>query len=88
LEKSGKESTGALTITSEDMSLPKRSMAHLTYHELNRRIKNLPKSPLNNKKTKRMSLAGAQHKILVIMQGGDIYEPNLYMPSTHILSQG
>ncbi|TWX64220.1 HipA domain-containing protein [Colwellia sp. C1TZA3] len=85
LEKSGKESAGALTITSEDILLPERSMAHLTYDELNSRIQNLPKSPLNNQNTKRMSLAGAQHKMLVIMQGDDICEPNLSMPSTHIL---
>ncbi|GAW95120.1 MULTISPECIES: HipA domain-containing protein [Colwellia] len=85
LQKSGKESAGALTITSEDMLLPKRTMELLSNEELNDRIKNLPKYPLNNKKTKRMSLAGAQHKMLVIMQGDEIFEPNFSMPSTHIL---
>jgi serine/threonine-protein kinase HipA len=85
LEKSGNESAGALTITSSDIVFPKRECEKLTYAELNERIKNLPKAPLNHKKQKRMSLAGAQHKMLVILQGTDIYEPNVSMPSTHIL---
>ncbi|PAJ71824.1 hypothetical protein CJF42_24615 [Pseudoalteromonas sp. NBT06-2] len=85
LKKSGKESAGALTITSENMQRPKRSNEPLTHEELNVRIKNLPKAPLNNKETKRMSLAGAQHKMLVILQGDELSEPNLSMPSTHIL---
>jgi serine/threonine-protein kinase HipA len=85
LEKSGKESAGALTITPETLSIAERSMTQLTKEDLEGRIKKLPKAPLNNKKTKRMSLAGAQHKMLVIVEDELIYEPNQSMPSTHIL---
>ncbi|MDF2463836.1 MAG: protein HipA [Ramlibacter sp.] len=32
-----------------------------------------------------MSLAGAQHKMLVVMRGGELFEPLAATPSTHIL---
>jgi len=85
LQKSGKESAGALTLLPEGVEIPDRKVENLTDEQISERIANLPKSPLNNKEHKRMSLAGAQHKMLVIVQNGQFYEPNTAMPSTHIL---
>lgn len=85
LAKSGKESAGALTLIEDGAVIPERTVDELAKDGLSERIKNLPTVPLNNKKSKRMSLAGAQHKMLVVYQDGKFFEPNLSMPSTHIL---
>jgi len=85
LDKSGKETAGALTIAHEVVTFPEREATLLTNEELCQRIEDLPQSPLNNNKQKRMSLAGAQHKMLVIFKDESLYEPNFSMPSTHIL---
>ena len=85
LQKSGKESAGALTLLPEGVGIPDRQVESLTGEQISERIANLPKAPLNNKEHKRMSLAGAQHKMLVVVQKGQFYEPNIAMPSTHIL---
>jgi serine/threonine-protein kinase HipA len=57
----------------------------LSSEELNSRIKELPDIPLNNKESKRMSIAGAQHKMLIIKDGDTFLEPGGSMPSSHIL---
>jgi serine/threonine-protein kinase HipA len=57
----------------------------LPYQELSRRIANLPQTTLTRDAPKRMSLAGAQHKMLVVLKGADLYEPVGATPSTHIL---
>ncbi len=81
----GGESAGAFTLLEPGAVLPAGSAAELTQAELNDRIQNLPKLPLNLTERKRMSLAGAQHKMLVIFQDGKLYEPTGQLPSTHIL---
>jgi len=53
--------------------------------ELSRRIADLPKTTLTRNAPKRMSLAGAQHKMLAVLKGANLYEPVGVTPSTHIL---
>ncbi|HAS22232.1 MAG TPA: type II toxin-antitoxin system HipA family toxin, partial [Idiomarina loihiensis] len=57
----------------------------LSDKELSQRIQKLPKTQLNNKERKRMSLAGAQHKMLLVIKGKERFEPSGQVPSTHIL---
>lgn len=52
---------------------------------LQARIRRLPKAPLTHSAIKRMSLAGAQHKLAVVLQDGALFEPAGATPSTHIL---
>lgn len=85
LAHSGQESAGALTLLKEDVNFPSVGGVELSDAELSLRIKNLPKAPLNNRKASRMSLAGAQHKMLVIFEGNKLFEPEPGTPSTHIL---
>lgn len=81
----GAESAGAITLLPPDQPLPAGDVTEVTPTELNARILKLPQIPLNERHRKRMSLAGAQHKMLVIYQDGLILEPSGHMPSTHIL---
>ena len=86
LEYLGAESAGALILLPPGQS-PERHAAlkQLTNSELSRRISNLPTNTLSKEAPKRMSLAGAQHKLLVVLKGDDLYEPVGATPSTHIL---
>ena len=52
---------------------------------LETRIGQLPNAPLTHAAIKRMSLAGAQHKLAVVLQDGSLFEPAGATPSTHIL---
>jgi serine/threonine-protein kinase HipA len=52
---------------------------------LSARVGALPRETLGARAPKRMSLAGAQHKALVVLEGGQLYEPVGATPSTHIL---
>jgi len=81
----GAESAGALTLLHPDESPVQGGRSALAYDELSRRIRNLPNIPLSQGGSKRMSLAGAQHKLPVILEDGELYEPGHSMPSTHIL---
>ncbi|WP_278249933.1 HipA domain-containing protein [Azotobacter chroococcum] len=45
----------------------------------------MPSVPLVEGAFKRMSLAGAQYKLAVVLQDGQLFEPSGRMPSTHIL---
>lgn len=82
----GAESAGSLTLLSPGTSLPETdALRDLPDEELSRRILQLPKQTLTAHSPKRMSLAGAQHKLLVVYQGGKLYEPEGATPSTHIL---
>lgn len=49
------------------------------------RIRNLPRTTLGSGAPKRMSAAGAQHKLLVVYRDGMLFEPVGAEPSTHIL---
>src|SRR5690606_25953366 len=48
-------------------------------------IRGLPRLPLTHAAPKRMSLAGAQHKLAVNFDGEVFFEPVDETPSTHIL---
>ena len=82
----GAESAGSLVLLphgerpSQEMGLKK-----LELKDLNERILNLPKSSLTKDAPKKMSVAGAQHKLLVVFKDGELYEPAASTPSTHIL---
>lgn len=85
LTKAGAESAGAITLLPPDTPIPEGDIHSLTNEEMNTRIESLPKTSLNRSERKRMSLAGAQHKMLVVLHEGKLYEPSGNMPSTHIL---
>lgn len=82
----GAESAGALVLLPPDVdnALP-TGKNRLTYEALSQRIRSLPQASLQRDSPKRMSLAGAQHKMLVLVEGEAIYEPEAGTPSTHIL---
>lgn len=82
----GAESAGSVTLLPPDAGphtpeplrpLPDAALEH--------RIRLLPQAPLTQQAGKRMSLAGAQHKLAVVMQEGALFEPAGATPSTHIL---
>ena len=82
----GAESAGSVTLLApgaqQAQGAPLRALTAL---ELEARIRGLPKLPLTHGAVKRMSLAGAQHKLAVVLQGDALYEPAGAAPSTHIL---
>lgn len=86
LEYLGAESAGSLTLLPPgQVPDAQAQLQPLAYEELSRRISNLPKTTLTREAPKRMSLAGAQHKMLAVLKGEDLYEPVGATPSTHIL---
>ena len=82
----GAESAGSVTLLSPDAA-PQvaEPLRPLPDDALEARIRQLPKAPLTHAAIKRMSLAGAQHKLAVVLQGGALFEPAGATPSTHIL---
>ncbi|MET4577197.1 HipA domain-containing protein [Ottowia thiooxydans] len=89
----GRESAGSLTLLPYGEPIERgRQLEELSDGELSARIRNLPRSSLVNHQRKRMSLAGAQHKMLAVIkyeQAPHLYQ-HLYEPvggaaSTHIL---
>ena len=86
LEAAGAESAGAITLTNLDLNSLQAELRPLTEQKINQRISLLPDIPLNGRDAKRMSLAGAQHKMLVTLDNnGNIFEPINNAISTHIL---
>jgi serine/threonine-protein kinase HipA len=85
LEAYGAESAGALTLLKPGASLPPAGRRSLTEAELSKRVRDLPRISLEAKAPKKMSLAGAQHKLPVIVEGDAYFEPEGTEPSTHIL---
>ncbi|MBR9828000.1 MAG: type II toxin-antitoxin system HipA family toxin [Oceanospirillales bacterium] len=81
----GAESAGALTLLGPDETPGQGGRHPLSFAELSARIKALPDVPLSQGGSKRMSLAGAQHKLPIIFDNGELFEPNAAEPSTHIL---
>lgn len=82
----GAESAGSLTLLPPgELPHTRADLKPLPYEELSRRILGLPRTPLTREAPKRMSLAGAQHKMLAVLKGPDLYEPVGSTPSTHIL---
>ena len=81
----GAESAGSLTLLAEGQRLPPGELRPLADADLARRIKAMPRLPLSHEAHKRMSLAGAQHKLAVVLEQSELYEPVGAWPSTHIL---
>lgn len=85
LQRFGPESAGALTLLMPGDVLPPAELRPLADEVLSARIRALPRLPLAHDAPKRMSLAGAQHKLAVVLQGGLLYEPVGRAVSTHLL---
>lgn len=85
LQYYGRESAGALTLLAPGESLPAGGLRHLSEEDLSARIRNLPRVPLVGGAPKRMSMAGAQHKLAVVAGGSALWEPVGRTASTHIL---
>jgi len=87
LERLGAESAGALVLQPEGATEAPHGTQLLTYSALSERIRRLPVSTLNRQALKRMSLAGAQHKMVVCFDPatGILMEPLKGTPSSHIL---
>lgn len=82
----GAESAGSLTLLAPDaQNQMEEALLPLSDVELNERILALPRVPLTHGAKKRMSLAGAQHKLAVVLQDGALFEPAGATPSTHII---
>lgn len=82
----GKESAGAITLLSPGEVPSGESGYHrLTDQALHERISKLPKQSLGANAPKRMSNAGAQHKLAICIREGELFEPVGSTPSTHLL---
>ena len=84
LERYGAESAGALTLLAPGAARPDAGRRALSDSEIRSRIRALPRTSLEARAPKKMSLAGAQHKLPVILDDG-LFEPVGSEPSTHIL---
>ena len=82
----GAESAGSLTLLPPgETPVPEMGVRALADDALSARICRLPREPLAKGALKRMSLAGAQHKLAVCLTPGGLGEPMGSTPSTHIL---
>lgn len=81
----GAESAGSLTLLEQGDALAPGRMEELPDTVLSERIRGLPAHSLAATAPKRMSLAGAQHKLAVIERGGALFQPTGAEASTHIL---
>lgn len=85
LEAYGSESAGALTLLRDGEEMPPGAINPLDDLTLLQRIRNLPRETLENRAPKKMSLAGAQNKLAVVIWEGQVFEPVGASASTHIL---
>jgi serine/threonine-protein kinase HipA len=90
LREIGRDCAGALSLVPEDLAPNKAELgqiAWLTELELAQKINELGEHPLavEPKQNIRISLAGAQDKMAVVVQGKRIGLPRGLVPSTHIL---
>jgi serine/threonine-protein kinase HipA len=85
LQYLGSESAGSISLLPVGESPPPGELRTLGFEALSRRIKAMPTVALTDQAPKKMSLAGAQHKLAVIYQNGELFEPVGARPSTHIL---
>lgn len=82
----GAESAGSLVLLAPEAPFqPGEDLRPLPDEALDKRIQQLPRAPLTQAAIKRMSLAGAQHKLAVVLKDGELFEPAGSTPSTHIL---
>ena len=85
LQHFGAESAGSLILLPPGQEPEPGHMQALSDNELSKRIMAMPKVALAEQAAKKMSLAGAQHKMAVIYRDGQLFEPMGSEPSTHIL---
>jgi serine/threonine-protein kinase HipA len=86
LERFGAESAGALTLLPPGTTQAEGGLQLLPDAQLQARILAMPRQPLAANAPKKMSLAGAQEKLpVVIAAGGTLFEPTGASASTHIL---
>ena len=88
LERIGGECAGAVTFIPAGQSPPERNYSYrkLSTEELAAILKELPKRPLlAGEEGIRLSLAGAQDKVAVRIENGEVCLPLGGAPSTHIL---
>jgi serine/threonine-protein kinase HipA len=87
LERLGAESAGSLVLLPPGNPPAEQGAQSLSRDELSARIKSLPHATLSSKSPKRMSLAGAQHKMVVLFDPttGELREPLKASASSHIL---
>lgn len=86
LEQFGSESAGAITLLAPDATLAAPGLQLMTDAQLEGRIQKMPFVALGSEAPKKMSLAGAQEKLAVVIDAqGLIYEPVGSQLSTHIL---
>jgi serine/threonine-protein kinase HipA len=91
LEQIGGECAGAVTFVPTGEPLPESDYRYrtLSSEELAAVLRELPKRPLlAGEEGIRLSLAGAQDKVAVRVDGGEISLPLCGAPSTHILKPG
>ncbi|MBR8066784.1 HipA domain-containing protein [Burkholderia ambifaria] len=85
----GRESAGALTLLADGEREAPGSLQPLSLDELERRIQAMPERALTATAPKRMSAAGAQQKLLLVLRGDapdyTLYEPVGSEPSMHLL---
>jgi len=82
----GAESAGSVTLLPPQIMPPASGgWIALSDDALSARIRKLPSVPLTHGAVKRMSLAGAQHKLAVAVRDAALFEPQGSQPSTHIL---
>lgn len=86
LEQYGAESAGALTLLPPGSVQAEAGLQPLSDEELQARILAMPRQPLAANAPKKMSLAGAQEKLpVVIDEKGALFDPTGARASTHIL---
>ena len=85
LEAYGAESAGALTLLRPGNAIPRGSLTPLDDGALLERIRNLPRETLEARAPKKMSLAGAQNKLAVVITDACLFEPEGAQASTHVL---
>lgn len=87
LECLGAESAGSLVLQPPGSLPAEQGEQPLATAELSERIRNLSRASLTSKSPKRMSLAGAQHKMVVLFDPGTgaLREPLRGSASSHIL---
>ena len=86
LEYYGRESAGAITLlAADDAATSESGYRPLTNATLHERIAKLPRQSLAADAPKRMSNAGAQHKLAICIRDGELFEPLGSTPSTHLL---
>lgn len=87
LERLGAESAGALVLLPPGSAEAARGSQALSRASLSARIQNLPRASLTAASPKRMSLAGAQHKMVLLFDAAtqSMREPLKGTASSHIL---